>query len=172
MTFFRNIPALFLLLFVFTIQAQPNDDFNFMLGDWEVEAKIRQNEIYYLEGNGTMNVYFNSTKDTLYADMNVKFQNFEVIGTTIRTYNDTTGKWDVSWNPESGNAVPNIEGAYQGEHFIEIDYGKDWYGLYTGKLVIYNISDDHFSVRKDKIYDDGVFMKDIWVYEAKRLKEK
>lgn len=172
MTCIKKCLIFYSLFFVIVTYAQPNEDFDFMLGHWEVEAKIRQNEIQYFHGNGSMNVYYNQSKDTLFADMKVKFQNFEVIGTTIRTYNDKTERWNVSWNPESGNEVPNIEGAYQGEHFVEIDYGKDWYGLYTGKLVIFNISEDHFSVRKDKIYDDGVFMKDIWVYEANRLKEE
>jgi len=172
MTYIKNYLTYCFLFIGIVTNAQPNEDFNFMLGDWEVEAKIRQNEIHYIHGSGSMNVYYNQSKDTLFADMNVKFQNFEVIGTTIRTYNDKTERWAVSWNPESGNDVPNIEGAYQGDHFVEIDYGKDWYGLYTGKLVIYNISEDRFSVRKDKIYDDGIFMKDIWVYEANRLKEE
>ncbi|MDU8885439.1 hypothetical protein RXV94_04645 [Yeosuana sp. MJ-SS3] len=105
MTNIKKHLTLYFLFLVIVTYAQPNEDFNFMIGNWDIEAKIRQNEIHYIHGKGTMNVYYNQSKDSLFADMRVKFQNFEVIGTTIRTYNNKTERWDVSWNPESGHDV-------------------------------------------------------------------
>jgi hypothetical protein len=43
----------------------------------------------------------------------------------------------------------------------EIDHGKDKYGNYLGRLIVFNISNNKFSVIKDRLYGDGILMKDI-----------
>lgn len=143
---------------------------DFMVGDWKVEAKIKNSENSYIHGSGTMKVHFE--KETLLADMRIKFENFDVNGTTKRNFDKAAGEWNISWNPETGPVVPAIEGKMLDGRFIEINYGKDGRGAFIGRLVIFNISKDKFSVRKDRLYDDGALLKDIWVYEATRIPAK
>jgi hypothetical protein len=151
-------------------QKQPGNpaQFNFMLGDWEVTAKIRNSPASYIEGKGAVNVYFNKSNDTLYAVMKIKFLGFEVNGVTKRTYNKQKGSWDISWNPENNEPVVLVDGKFEDGRCVEINYGKDDHNAFIGRLVIYNISNDHFSVRKDRLYDDGTLMPEIWAYEAKK----
>ncbi|MCB1025279.1 MAG: hypothetical protein KDB79_12860 [Acidobacteria bacterium] len=150
-----------------TAAADPARELDFMLGNWSVEAKILTPQIGYITGTGTMKVTFD--KKTLLAEMRIKFQNFETNGTTKRIYDPIKKGWNVSWNPVGQPIVPDIDGKMAEGRFIEIDHGRDNRGAYIGRLVIFDISKDKFSVRKDKIYDDGIIFPEIWMYEAVRI---
>ena len=141
---------------------------SFLVGTWNIHAKIRSSRTSFIEGNGTMEVLIQQDGRTIQADLSVPFPNFQVRGTTLRAFNATTGLWDIQWLDDFGPNVPNIEGRFANERFIEFDFGTDNYGPYVGRLVIYDISENSFSVRKDRLYDDGTLMKDIWVYDATR----
>ncbi|MEP2669604.1 MAG: hypothetical protein ABJH04_11445 [Cyclobacteriaceae bacterium] len=142
-------------------------ELDFMLGEWAAEAKIKVSPEDYITGVGTINAYYNG--DTLMADMNIQFEEFDVVGVTKRLYNFEKEMWEISWNPEEASeVVPNIEGKMRDNRFIELNFGEDQFGSFMGRLVIFDITKDHFSVRKDRLYDTGGLMKDIWVYEATR----
>lgn len=145
---------------------------DFMVGDWTVEAWIRQSPIAVLKGQGTMKVYWAENGETLLAQMDIKFPTFAVQGVTKRTFNPTKELWEISWNPtiEGRQVYPHIEGKFNGEHFVELNWGEDAYGSLLGRLVISNISQDFFKVRKDRLYDDGTLLEEIWAYEARRIK--
>ncbi|MEZ5345361.1 MAG: hypothetical protein R2681_07380 [Pyrinomonadaceae bacterium] len=146
--------------------ADHSRELDFMVGNWDVSAKILTPQNGYISGSGTMKV--RSESETLLAEMRIKFQNFESNGTTKRRYDKAGKYWNVSWNPIGQQPVLNIEGKMKDGRFIEIDYGRDNRGAYIGRLVVFNISTDRFSVRKDKIYDDGMIIPEIWMYEAVR----
>lgn len=145
---------------------------DFMLGDWKLVAKIRVSPIAFIEGIGSMKVSVDKDTGYLLADTKVKFQNFEVDGVTKRIFDKNKERWNVSWNPVNQQGVPNIEGQMLNGRFIEVDYGKDNYGAYIGRLIVFNITNDKFSVRKDQLYDDGTLMNEVWRYEATRIKDK
>ena len=177
----NRVVCLFLLLAVFAAfnesysQKKPTsnakaDELNFMLGDWKIEAKIRTSPIAFIKGSGTMKAYFDKSSGMLLADMKIKLRNFAVNGTTKRKFNPVTGRWKISWNPIGRPIFPPIEGQMKHGRFIEIDHGTDKYGSYIGRLVVFNITEKHFSVRKDQLYDDGTLMKDIWIYEATKIR--
>lgn len=140
----------------------------FKVGQWRVSAKIRNSPTTYLEGSGSLDIDWDDT-GTLVARMDISFEDFKVVGTTTRRFNPGAGRWDVAWLPVEGDTVPDIEGRFRDGRFIEINYGSDARGPFIGRLVIYNISHDHFSVRKDRLYDDGALAQEIWVYEATRV---
>jgi len=156
-----------------TAQAAPAHSvrLDFMVGRWRIDARIKNGPESYLEGAGTMDVRWDGVGTTLLADMRVAFANFEVNGVTRRVFNADADRWDISWNPtvEGRPVVPGIEGKYQDGRFIEINYGQDANGAFIGRLAIFDISNDHFSVRKDRLYDDGTLRPEIWVYEAIRV---
>ena len=163
--------SLVLIIFVsICSHGQSKDKINFMLGEWNLKAKITtQKGVIY--GNGTKKVYYKESKDTLYAEMNVKFQNFNVVGTTKRVYNERSARWNIIWvTLENSKNPPKGEGNFRNGNFVEIFYDNDQLGSFLKRLVFLDISKDHFSVRMDRLYDNGVFMKDTWGYEAKRIK--
>jgi hypothetical protein len=101
--------------------------------------------------------------------MDIAFDDFAVIGTTTRRLDPAGDRWRVGWYPEGGQgAEPNIDGVFLDGRFIEINYGVDERGPFLGRLVVYDITRDHFRVRKDRLYDDGALAPEIWVYEATR----
>ena len=161
-----------ILIFFISIcsRGQRKDKIDFMLGEWNLKAKITTKKgIIY--GNGIKKVYYKKSKDTLFAEMNVKFKNFNVIGTTKRIYDKKSARWKIIWvTLENRSSPPKGEGNFQNGNFVEIFYDNDQQGSYLKRLVFLDISKDHFSVRMDRLYDSGTFMKDTWGYEAKRIK--
>jgi hypothetical protein len=71
---------------------------------------------------------------------------------------------------DDGPPVPDIEGQFHDGRFIEINHGLDVRGTYIGRLIICDMSQDHFRVRKDRLYDDGAVAREVWVYEATRAR--
>ncbi len=139
----------------------------FMVGEWRIDAKIRTPN-GYLVGSGTMDARFDVDGTTFLADMDTRFQGFAVTGTTRRVYNPARKLWDVDWLTGNASSVLGIEGRFSDGHFIEINYGTDGAGPFIGRLVVSEITDDHFVVRKDRLYDDGTLMPEVWLYEATR----
>ena len=142
---------------------------DFKVGQWKVEAKIKVSPTDYITGAGTLDIQWDDTR-ALVARMDISFDDFDVKGTTTRHFNPAKGQWDVGWFSDDGQGtVPQIDGRFQDGRFIEINYGVDLRGPFVGRLIIYDMSHDHFSVRKDQLYDDGTVYKDVWVYEATRV---
>ncbi|MBZ0114579.1 MAG: hypothetical protein K8J08_19105 [Thermoanaerobaculia bacterium] len=151
--------------------AEGSQGLNLLLGDWTVQARIRNSPISYLEGAGTMKVTWDAAGKTLLAEMKVAFDGFAVNGTTRRVYDPKREEWQVGWHPtEPGQSeVLNIEGRLRDDRFVEIDYGTDGYGSYLGRLVIEVLDPNRLSVRKDRLYDDGTLLPETWSYEATRV---
>jgi hypothetical protein len=139
----------------------------FMVGEWRVDARIRSGQ-GYMVGTGAMSVQFKEDGTTMLADVNIPFPGFTVLGTTRRIYNPARKLWDVDWITGNANSVLGIEGRFQDGRFIEIDFGANAIGPYIGRLVISEMTDDHFLVRKDRLYDDGSVAAEVWTYEATR----
>lgn len=140
----------------------------FKVGRWSVSANIGNSPTTYLEGSGSLDIDRDAT-GMLITLMDISFEDFKVVGTTTRRFNPAAGRWDVAWLPVEGDTVPDIEGHFRDGRFIEINYGADVRGPFIGRLVVYNISHDHFSVRRDRLYDDGALAQEIWAYEATRV---
>lgn len=139
----------------------------YLLGDWHIEAKIRNSPTTYLEGSGTMSVRLDTDGETFLADMNVAFAGFDVVGTTVRRYDPERGLWQIEWQSAEG-AEPRIEGHFIDGRLVEINWGIDQRGPFIGRLTKRKITEDHFVVRKDRLYDDGTVFPETWVYEATR----
>lgn len=144
------------------------DRMSFMLGSWRIDARIRNSPTSFIEGSGTMNVSLREGNATIDALLDVQFPTFQVQGTTVRNFNPSTERWEIDWLDRRGPDVMGIEGRFANGRFVEFDFGTDNNGPYVGRLVIFNITENSFSVRKDRLYDDGSLMKDIWVYDATR----
>jgi hypothetical protein len=79
------------------------------------------------------------------------------------------GEWRVDAKIRGASGyIEVIEGQFRDGRFIEINYGSDQQGAFIGRLVVSEMTDDHFVVRKDRLYDDRTVYPEIWVYEATR----
>jgi len=145
------------------------DRMAWLLGEWQVEAKIRNSPSSYLEGSGTMSVRLAEDGETFLADMDIAFEGFDVVGTTVRRYDPERKLWEIAWVSEVGGET-HIEGHFVDGRLVEINWGSDARGAFIGRLVKRKISDDRFVVRKDRLYDDGTVLPETWVYEATRVR--
>ena len=144
----------------------------FMIGEWEVDAWFRNSPSTYARGSGTISVRLDQEAQVLIADMNIPFDGFTVQGTTLRRFNEARGIWEVEWidtgNPAASEST--IDGQFKNDRFLEINYGADQRGPYIGRLVISDMTDESFTVRKDRIWDDGTIALEIWAYEARKVR--
>ncbi len=144
------------------------DRMRFLLGEWAVEARIRNGPDGYLRGSGTMSVRLAEDGETFLADMDIEFEGFDVVGTTVRRYDPARKLWNIAWEADQG-AEPHIEGHWIDGRLVEINWGTDARGPFIGRLVKRKISHDRFEVRKDRLYDDGAVLPETWAYEATRV---
>lgn len=151
----------------------PTAQYDFLLGDWNVEAATMQADQSLLEGSGVMNVYAIHDGQTLQADMRVRFTNDTgFVGSTMRTYDAANQNWAVSWVPAGAQAGAGGVGTWQETRMVESwPGGEDQFGVYRDTLTLSDITDDRFVVSMDRRYVDGPTIEGVWRYVATRREE-
>lgn len=145
----------------------------FLLGEWQFNARFRRPD-----GSFGKTISRSIVKTTLggraiedrYCNV---LQSGEVdnVGITVRSYNQRTQKWlMVFYDMDLGSRTEFIGEYKDGEFHFE---GK---GLHNGinlleKVTFYNITDDSYSWKMDRSYDDGkTWIEEFFAYDAVRLK--
>lgn len=146
------------------------EQYNFMLGDWDLEAAAMQADQSMLAGSGVMSVYPVHKGQTLQADMQVDFVNDTgFIGSTMRTYDFANNNWAVSWVPAGAQAGAGAVAVWQGDRMAETwPGGKDQRGEYQDTLTLFDITEDRFVVSMDRQYVGGPKVEGLWRYIATR----
>lgn len=147
--------------------------YDFMLGDWSLEAATMQPDQTLLGGSGVMNVYAIHDGRTLQADMRVKFaDDTGFIGSTMRTYDAANENWAVSWVPAGAQAGAGAVAIWQDDRMVETwPGGEDQRGKYQDTLTLFDITEDRFVVSMDRHYVDGPTIEGVWRYVATRREE-
>lgn len=148
--------------------------YDFLLGDWNIDAETMQPDQTMLGGSGVMNVYAIHDGQTLQADMRVQFVNDTgFIGSTMRTYDAANENWAVSWVPAGAQAGAGAVAVWQGDRMVETwPPGEDQRGKYTNTLTLFDITEDRFVVSMNRQYIDGPTIEGVWRYVATRRDEK
>lgn len=144
--------------------------YDFMLGDWDIEAATMQPDQSLLEGSGVMSVYAIHDGQTLQADLKVDFVNETgFIGSTMRTYDAANDNWAVSWVPAGAQAGAGAVAVWQDDRMVETwPSTADQFGEYHNTLTLFDITEDRFVVSMDQHYVDGPTVKGVWRYVATR----
>lgn len=148
----------------------PTDQYDFLLGDWDLEAATMQPDQTLLPGTGVMNVYEIHDGHTLQADMRVEFENGTgFIGSTMRTYDPMNENWAVSWVPAGSQANAGGVAVWQGDRMVETwPTGQDQFGQFETTLTFSDITEDRFVVSQDYRYVNGPVIEGVWQYVATR----
>lgn len=146
------------------------EQYNFMLGDWDLEAATMMPDQSLLPGTGVMNVYPIHDGHTLQADMRVMFDNSTgFIGSTMRTYDVANENWAVSWVPAGAQTNTGGVATWQDDRMVETwPQAEDQFGQYDVVLTISDITEDRFVVSMDHHYVGGPTVEGIWRYVATR----
>ncbi|WP_370337430.1 hypothetical protein [Parvularcula marina] len=147
--------------------------YDFILGDWDIEAATMQQDRSLLEGSGVMSVYAIHDGQTLQADLQVQFVNETgFIGSTMRTYDACNENWAVSWVPAGAQANAGGTAVWQDDRMVETwPSAKDQFGEYRTTLTLFDITENRFVVSMDHHYVDGPTIEGVWRYVATRRDE-
>lgn len=146
---------------------------DFLIGEWMFDAKNRladgsyQSQEYYSKVSRIHNGF--ASRD----DFHFKNQNGEWVlyGSTIRSYDQVSGKWKMLWYNYNLSFVTEMEGVYRNGEFHFDGKGKDEKGDYLEKITFYNIEKDSYDWKSDKSYDGGeTWIRDFFSYSATRVK--
>lgn len=148
----------------------PAAQYDFLLGDWTVEAATMLPDQTLLQGSGVMNVYPVHDGKTLQADMRVKFDNDTgFIGSTMRTYDYGNANWAVSWVPAGAQAGAGAVAVWRDNRMVETwPQAEDQRGKYQDTLTLFDITENRFVVSMDRQYIDGPMVEGVWRYIATR----
>ncbi|WP_394692308.1 hypothetical protein [Hyphobacterium sp.] len=149
---------------------EPTAQYDFLLGDWDLEAATMLPDQTLLPGSGVMNVYVVHEGHTLQADMRVEFENGTgFIGSTMRTYDPVNENWAVSWIPAGSQASAGATAVWQEDRMVETwPTGQDQFGPFETTLTFSDITEDRFVVSQDYRYVNGPVIEGVWQYVATR----
>ena len=147
-------------------------DYDFKIGYWSIEAKTMNPDQSHSTGSGTGHVYRNEVgiiQDNLCINMEGVP---DVIGTTLRTFNDKNKIWHVSWTPYGTSSGSGIGSAKMiNDKIVESFTGEDSHGAYIDHMNFTFHSADHYEANLSRTYQNGHYKIDcIWCYTAKRIK--
>lgn len=151
----------------------PTDQYDFMLGDWDLDAATMLPDRSLMPGTGVMNVYTIHDGQTLQADIRAEFENGSgFIGSTMRTYDIANENWALSWVPAGMQTNAGGVAVWQDGLMVETwPIREDPRGEYRDILRLFDISEDRFSVSMDRQYVNGPLIEGIWQYVATRQAE-
>ena len=163
-----------------TCDSPESRQFDFWIGDWDIQQKIIKKDGTWLEAKAHTSVILilNGCALEEHWEGDVKFfwsgmQNFEHMkGFSIRYYNPQKKHWNLRWldnrnlNMGSGYTGNFING--KGEFFIE---SKTANGKRISRITFSDIKENsvHWDLAFSK--DDGKTWTTIWIMEMKRHKE-
>ena len=148
----------------------PTDQYDFLLGDWDLEAATMQPDQSLMPGSGVMNVYTIHEGQTLQADMRIEFENGTgFTGSTMRTYDAANENWAVSWVPAGAQTNAGGVAVWQDGRMVETwPSSRDQFGTFETTLTFSDITEDRFVVSQDHHYINGPTIEGVWRYVATR----
>lgn len=148
---------------------------DFLIGDWTYKAKSYQADGTYVNQHYESQAKYIFSKTGIQDDFAFRNAKGEVIilGTTIRSYNPFKKAWRMLWYSNHLNSMTEMEGRYENGRFIFEGKGKDLQNSYLEKIVFYNITENSYSWKMDRSYDNGKsWIKNFFSYDAvKRVKQ-
>lgn len=174
--------ALVFFIFTYFIFIPPNllaqdnqlEQLDFFIGHWELETndiqpdgtfktgKAKSKVKYILDGYAMQDNY-------LMLDGN---ENIILRGTSIRSFNKNSGKYQIVWIMPGINGITDITAEFIDNKLVGRGKGYDNNGEFLEKFEYYNISKDSYSFKMDRSYDNGKnWIINFGTFEAKRIHE-
>ena len=146
---------------------------SFFIGTWDIETIDRTPQGGMIKGRARSVVEYildgKAMKDDFYGldpASNVIFR-----GTSIRSFNATTGKFQIVWIMPGITGITDISAEWKDGKLVSTGKGYDSMGEFLERFEYYNITSDSYSFRMDRSYDGGkTWIKNFGQMHAKRVK--
>lgn len=173
----KRLIALTLLSFsIFTQLAAQNEGLkklDFFIGEWELVTKASRPDGSVAIGKARTKAYYTLDKAAIQDDFYALDPNDNVVfrGTSIRSYNRQTGKYQIVWVMPGVNGMTDISGVMANGKLVTTGKGYDDRGEFLERFEYYNIKPDRYSFKMDRSYDGGnTWLTNFSTFEAKRVK--
>lgn len=131
--------------------------FSFIVGHWDCKIRFMGPDQSFSEGQATWTGYYVLDGWAIKDDwVSIQPDGSRSHGFNIRSFNTETGQWDNRWLPQGTLQWAYYESEQMGETMVMTGgEGIDARGAFVDRITFYNISEDSWSWRKDRSYDDG-----------------
>jgi hypothetical protein len=116
---------------------------------------------YILDGYAMQDDYL-----ILDIDDNVVFR-----GTSIRSYNPRSGKYQIVWIIPGYKGLTDISAEWKDGKLVSTGKGYDYQGDFLERFEYYDIEDNSYKFKMDRSYDDGkTWIENFGRFTATRVK--
>lgn len=146
---------------------------DFFVGEWELTTKASRPDGTVAMGKARTKAYYILDKAAIQDDFYALDPNDNVVfrGTSIRSFNNQTGKYQIVWIMPGVTGITDISGVMTNGKLVTTGKGYDGNGEFLERFEYYNIQPDSYSFKMDRSYDGGQsWMLNFSTFDAKRVK--
>lgn len=146
---------------------------DFFIGEWNLVTIDKQADGTIRKGRAKSSAKYILDGTAVQDNFLQLDQNGKVVfrGTSIRSYNRRTGKFQIVWIMPGIKGLTDISAEWKGDKFVSTGKGYDPSGEFLERFEYYNITEDSYSFRMDRSYDGGkTWIENFGRIEAKKVK--
>lgn len=151
------------------VHAQPAglQKIDFFIGAWDLNTTSIQPDGSFAKGRARSEVSYILDGWAMQDNFLLLGQDEQVIfrGTSIRSFNAQTGKFQIVWVMPGYNGITDISAEWTDGKLISTGKGYDGGGEFLERFEYYDITDDSYKFRMDRSYDGG----NTWIENFSRL---
>lgn len=142
----------------------------FMIGEWECTTRFMGPDGTYNEGRASWSAEFILDGWAIQDYWVSTRPNGAVFhGTNIRSFNPALGKWECRWLPQGSLEWKHFTSEKIDDTMVMLGSGSDQRGEFLDRNTFHEITDERWSWRKDRSYDDGeTWIEGVGYIEARR----
>jgi len=130
---------------------------DFFIGEWAMETIDIQRDGSFVHGRARSEVKYILDGQAIQDNFLSLDQHNQVVfrGLSIRSYNATSGKFQIVWVMPGHLGITDLEGEWKDGKLVSTGKGYDQYGEFVERFEYYDITEDSYSFRMDRSYDGG-----------------
>ncbi|WP_420580793.1 hypothetical protein [Reichenbachiella sp.] len=169
------LSALVISLAITHLQAQHEGlkRLDFFIGEWELTTKASRPDGSVMMGKARTKAYYILEKAAIQDDFYALDANDNVVfrGTSIRSFNQQTGKYQIVWVMPGISGITDISGVMSNDRLVTTGKGYDSNGEFLERFEYYDIKPDSYSFKMDRSYDGGeTWLLNFSSFDAKKVK--
>ncbi|WP_223034081.1 DUF1579 domain-containing protein [Hanstruepera marina] len=165
--------TLFILSHLLNAQSEGLKKIDFFIGEWSIESvdilpngtyqksKAKSIVKYILDGYAIQDDFLSLDKNN-----NIVFR-----GTSIRSYNPRTNKYQIVWIMPGYKGITDISAELKDGKLVSTGKGYDYQGDFLERFEYYDIKNDSYKFKMDRSYDNGkTWIENFGRFTATRIK--
>ena len=170
----HNIIALVLLASINApaLLAQPAglEQLEFFIGKWDLKTTDVRPDGSFATGRARSEVRYILDGHAIQDDFLMLGEDDSIIfrGTSIRSYNPRTGKYQIVWIMPGIRGITDINAEWKDDRLVSTGKGYDGSGEFLERFEYYDITQDSYSFKMDRSYDGGK----SWIENFSRIEAK